>query len=543
MERRRKKQSSSERIRRKTKVKQTRLAVLIYCVLSGVAAATPPASAVGALQQPGAPAVRELTVTVNKSISLDSPVTIERVSVANGQVAEAVVVGPREVLINGKQPGETTLAIWQEGGNRLFFDLNVLPSTSKLEAVRQHLGKQVNGQDVSLEVEGENVYLRGTVDDLTTAQRALTIASTLGKPINLLSVRIPPVDPQILLKVRFANVDRAWSRDLGANIFSLGALNTPGSLTTGSFSPPRLEIDENEVTATLTDALNVFLFRPDLNLGTTIRALQSRRLLQILAEPNLLAINGKPASFLAGGEFPYPTLQGGGGGLGAVTIVFREFGIRLNFLPTVTPRNTIRLQVTPEVSSLDYANGLTFQGFTIPGLSTRRVQTEIELENGQSFALAGLLDNRMSESLSKVPGLGDIPLLGKLFQSQVANKSNTELLIIVTPELVRPIPAGQPAPDVEFPKEFLEDAPNVLPRTPGMDVTGPVPVKPPRESMPVEQLLESEKTAPATAPAMGPIQFVPVPLYPTPSPQQPAPGQPTGPQSAQPSPPAGGAKS
>jgi pilus assembly protein CpaC len=192
---------------------------------------------------------------------------------------------------------------------------------------------------------------------------------------------------------------------------------------------------------------------------------------------------------------------------------------------------------------LDYANGLTFQGFTIPGLSTRRVQTEIELENGQSFALAGLLDNRMSESLSKVPGLGDIPLLGKLFQSQVANKSNTELLIIVTPELVRPIPAGQPAPDVEFPKEFLEDAPNVLPRTPGMDVTGPVPVKPPRESMPVEQLLESEKTAPATAPAMGPIQFVPVPLYPTPSPQQPAPGQPTGPQSAQPSPPAGGAKS
>jgi pilus assembly protein CpaC len=358
-----------------------------------------------------------------------------------------------------------------------------------------------------------------------------------------LSVKIPPVDPQILLKVRFADVDRAWGRDLGVNIFSLGALNTPGRVTTGAFSPPSIDIDDGRVSATLTDALNVFLFRPDLDLGATIRALQSRRLLQILAEPNLLAINGKQASFIAGGEFPYPTLQGGGAGLGAVTIVFREFGIRLNFLPTVTPRNTIRLQVTPEVSSLDYANALSFQGFTIPGLSTRRVQTEIELESGQSFALAGLLDNRMSESLSKVPGLGDIPLLGKLFQSQVANKSNTELLIIVTPELVRPIPAGQPVPDIEFPKEFLEDAPNVLPRTPGIDVTGPVPVKPARESMPVEELVESQKATPSTAPGMGPIQFVPVPLYPTPAPQQPAPGASQQPQSPPPAPEAvGGSK-
>jgi pilus assembly protein CpaC len=271
----------------------------------------------------------------------------------------------------------------------------------------------------------------------------------------------------------------------------------------------------------LGDALNVFLFRPDLDLGITIKALQSRRLLEILAEPNVLAINGKQASFLAGGEFPFPTLQGGGAGLGAVTIMFREFGVRLNFLPKITPRGTIRLQVTPEVSSLDYANALTFQGFTIPGLSTRRVQTEIELQPGQAFAIGGLLDNRVTESFNKIPGLGDIPLIGKIFQSRAVSKNNTELLVLVTPELVRPIPEGQARPDITMPLEFLKDAPQVLPRTPGLETTGPVPVKPARETVPVEELMESQKqmpTAPPTVPP--PVEFVPMPVAPRP-------GQPT----------------
>ena len=263
-------------------------------VMPAAAAVT---AAAGSIQAPpAAPQSRKLTVTVDKSISMDSPVTIERVSVANGTIAEAVAVGPREVLINGKRAGETTLVVWQQGGNRMFFDLNVLPSTTRLEAVRQQLQKTTNAPDVSIELEGGNVYLRGTVSDKTTAERALTVAATLGKPINLLNVKIPAVEPQILLKVRFANVDRGWSRELGANIFSLGALNTPGAVTTGAFSPPRVTVENNRVQATLTDALNVFLFRPDLNLGATIKALQGRRLLELLAEPNVLAINGKPAS-------------------------------------------------------------------------------------------------------------------------------------------------------------------------------------------------------------------------------------------------------
>jgi pilus assembly protein CpaC len=174
-------------------------------------------------------------------------------------------------------------------------------------------------------------------------------------------------------------------------------------------------------------------------------------------------MDGKEASFLAGGEFPYPVVQSSVGGVSNVTIQFREFGIRLNFTPTITPRGTIRLEVAPEVSTLDYVNGLTYQGFNIPGLSVRRVKTEIEVENNQSFAIAGLLDNRVTDLLSKVPGLGDIPLFGKLFQSRATTKNNSELLVVVTPELVQPIPAGDPVPSLPFPKPFLNDAPVVRP--------------------------------------------------------------------------------
>ena len=457
---------------------------------------------------------RDMTVTTGKSLVVDSPVQIQRVSVANPEVAEAIAVSPREIVINGKAPGETSVIVWQEGGNRLIFDLTVRTTTTRLETVRREIKSELAEQPVTIDVDDSNVFVRGTVDDLSSAERAIAIASTLGKPVNLLRVKVPGVEAQILLKVRFADVDRTAISELGANLFSTGALNTIGSTSTQQFSPPRVDVQPNEVKFSVSDALNLFLFRPDLNLGATIRALQSRRLLQMLAEPNVLAINGKSASFLAGGEFPFPMLQGGGAGLGAVTIQFREFGVRLTFLPVVTPRGTIRLQVTPEVSSLDFANGLVFQGTTVPSLATRRVQTEIELENGQSFVIGGLLDNRLTETISKVPGLGDIPLLGKLFQSRAMNKTNSELLVIVTPELVRPIPAGQPRPEIEMPKEFMRSG-TPVPRTPPVDVTGPVPVTPSQETIPVEQLIRSQQQSQQGPQQQAPpIQFVPVPLMP-----------------------------
>jgi len=454
--------------------------------------------------QPQQPAgARDLFVTVGKSLVVESPVTIQRVAVADPALAEAVAINPREILVNGKAPGETSVILWQQGGNRILFDLHVRPSTLRLDVVREQLKQELAGQDVSIALEGENVFVRGTVKDLTSAERVVAIAGTLGKPVNLLHVKVPPVESQILLKVRFANVDRGATSELGVNLASTGALNTPGSVTTGQFSPPRVSVEGRQSQFTLTDALNIFLFRADLNLGATIRALQQKRLLEILAEPNLLAINGRQASFLAGGEFPVPVVQAGIGGAGTVTIQWREFGVRLNFMPTVTPRGTIRLQVIPEVSSLDFANALSISGFTVPAISTRRVSTEIELESGQSFAIAGLLDNRVIESLSKIPGLGDIPLLGKLFQSRARTKSNTELLVVVTPELVRPVPAGQPVPAAQMPAEFLKGAPASAPRTPGLDVTGPVPVQPVLETVPVEQLQVKPQAAPQ-------IQYVPV---------------------------------
>jgi pilus assembly protein CpaC len=266
---------------------------------------------------------------------------------------------------------------------------------------------------------------------------------------------------------------------------------------------------------TLSDALNLFLFRPDLNLGVTIRALQSRSLLEILAEPNLLAINGRPASFLAGGEFPVPVVQSGVGGAGTVTIQWREFGVRINFLPVVTARGTIRLRVAPEVSSLDAANGIILSGFRIPAIATRRVQTEIELQDGQSFVIAGLLNNQVIESWNKVPGLGDIPLIGRLFQSRARTKNNTELLVVVTPELVRPIPAGQAAPDVKRPERFLEGSSEQPPRTPPVSVTGPATAPGGRQSVLVEDLQKEQQPAGQQA-TQAPVilQLAPAPLPP-----------------------------
>jgi pilus assembly protein CpaC len=457
---------------------------------------------------------RELSVLVGKSILVDSPVNIERVSVADPALAEAVAASPRELILNGRNPGETSLILWQQGGTRLVFDLKVTPKTAKLEVIRGEIAKELPGQNVTVEQDGETVFLRGTVPDETAANRALALASVLGKPVNLLNIKVPPVDPQILMKVRFADVDRGANADFGANIFSLGALNTIGSTSTQTFGGATFQSNTNRFL--ITDVLNIFLLRPDIDLASTIRALEAKRLLQILAEPNVLAINGKTASFLAGGEFPFPTLQGGGAGLGAVTVQFREFGVRINFTPRMTPRGTIRLEVTPEVSSLDYANSLTFQGFTIPGIATRRVTTEVELEDGQSFAIGGLLDNRFTETLSKIPGIGDLPILGKLFRSRTMNKSNAELVVIVTPEIVRPIPKDGPLPEINFPKEFLKDTRKDAPRTPGIEVTGPVPLSSHPEAIPYEDFVKSQQAAPATAPAQGPglIQFVPVPVAP-----------------------------
>jgi pilus assembly protein CpaC len=309
--------------------------------------------------------------------------------------------------------------------------------------------------------------------------------------VNLLYVDVPASDPQILLKVRFASVDRTVAKQLGINIFSLGAANTIGSVTTGQFGTPTFTpptTGGNSTTTALSNFGNLFIFRPDLNLGATITALETEGVLEVLAEPNVLATNGKQASFLAGGEYPYPVVQGV-----TVTIQFKEFGVRLNFIPTITPRNTIHLQVAPEVSALDFTNGVSISGFTVPGLTVRRVKTDVELKEGQSFVIGGLLDNRETETFNKIPWIGDVPILGKLFQSIQRTKTNTELIVIVTPEIVAPIPAGAPLPQVNYPVPFLPSNSNHAMTNPGPSVTGAKPLSDASPTMPVEKLIESMK--------------------------------------------------
>ena len=482
-------------------------ALLMGFASQAAAGQTPPAPQAAPTPQRAADeSPNDLFVTVGKSIIVNSAVPIERISVGFGDFAEASAVSPTEVLVNGKAPGQTSLIIWQSGGGKLFFDITVEPSqfgnSSKAALLRRELNKELPGQNIDVDIQGDLIFLRGSVKDLTSADRAVAIAGAIGKPVNLFYVDVPPPDSQILLKVKFASVDRSLSTQLGINLFSTGAANTIGSVTTQQFSPPTLGSGsgtsgglsgKNGVAATLSSALNLFFFRPDLDLGATIQALETNNIVQVLAEPNVLAENGKQASFLAGGEFPYPVVQGGTtGGTTAVTIQFRRFGVLLNFIPTITPRGTIRLQVAPEVSSLDYANGVTLQGFTVPGISVRNVNTEVELSEGQSFAIGGLLDNRENETFDKIPFIGDIPILGKFFQSKTKSRMNTELMVIVTPELVRPIPSGQPVPLPSFPVPFLPpNTPGTTMASPGQSKTGPVPVKPPKDAIPVETLIKS----------------------------------------------------
>jgi pilus assembly protein CpaC len=271
-----------------------------------------------------------------------------------------------------------------------------------------------------------------------------------------------PVGAQeVLLQVKFAEVDRTALTQLGVNFVSTGAANVVGTTTTGQFGgfgPQQISQTTgqgNTVTAneTISNVLNLFLFRPDIHFGAVIEALQNKNLLQILAEPNLIAVNGKEASFLAGGQFPFPIVQPGAG-FTAVTISFKEFGVRLQFTPVIMPNGNIHLKVAPEVSTLDFANALTISGFTVPALSTRRAETEFELQDGQSFVIAGLMDNRVTDINNKIPGLGDIPILGTFFRSKNAVKSRSELMVLCTVRRISPNTEA-PAPPKD-PKPFLD---------------------------------------------------------------------------------------
>lgn len=480
------------------------LSVLILVLCAGPcfwAQEAPSSAAAGVSTQDS---TDELSVAVGKTVLVDCARPVARVSIGLGEFAEASAVTPTEIMVNGKAPGETSLIIWDTQGGRQFFNVSVLAaeqvSSSRLNAIRRELRTELPGQTLKVSSAGDTIFLRGTVRDLTGNDRAVRIASTAGKVVDLLNIAVPASEPQILLKVKFASVDRSLLKQMGINLFNLGLGNAVGGISTGQFTPPVISggssgssngVSAGGYTATFSQELNLLAFFPGLKSGADIQALETKGVVEVLAQPNLLATNGRQASFLAGGEYPYPVVQGGSGGAGAsVTIMFKEYGVRLNFIPTITPRGTIRLQVAPEVSSLDFTNAVEVSGFDVPAISTRKVKTEVELSDGQTFVIGGLLDNRETETFEKIPFIGDIPILGKLFQSMSKNRTNTELIVIVTPELVAPIPAGAPIPALKYPAEFLPPNSNIPMNTPDAKTAANTPAPAPA-TMPIEKLIES----------------------------------------------------
>ena len=446
---------------------------------------------------PVSDSTNELAVAVGKTVLIDCARPIARVAIGLGEIAEASAVTPTEIMVNGKAPGETSLIIWDTRGGRQFFNITVRPSsavsTDNLDSIRRELAMELPGQPLKVTSENNMVFLRGTVKDLNGSARAVQIASTGGKVVNLLNVNVPAADPQILLKVRFCSVDRSKEKQLGINVVSSGLGNTIAGITTGEYGAPTVTSGTAGSAATVTTPpLNLFAFFPGLNLAANIEALEQRGLVEVLAEPNVMAVNGKEASFLAGGEYPYPVAQASSGGAATISISFKEYGIRLNFIPTLTPRGTIRLQVAPEVSALDLVHTVEISGFDVPAITTRKVKTEVELEDGQSFVVGGLLDNEETETFQKVPFLGDIPVLGKFFQSMQRTKTNTELIIIVTPQIVAPIGAGSALPDLKYPQSFLPTNSGIALHTPDAKTpANTLPTPPP--TIPVEKLIDSMK--------------------------------------------------
>jgi pilus assembly protein CpaC len=427
------------------------LGKLKFLVLAMTTLAAVPASA----QTEG----QALHVFVGKSvlINLQSPVT--RILSSNPAVVETLATSPTQVVVEGKAPGASSLILWDATGHSQMLDVTVDVNVSNL---RTALEQAYPGQHISVQSDGAHLILTGTVSDTKIMDDVGKMATAYSSGV-VNSLTVAPVhEQQVLLEVKFAEVDRTKLQQLGFNFFSTGAANTIGAVSTQQFSPPTLQTQGATSGATgsvnVTDLLNIFAFRPDVNLGATIRDLESKSILQILAEPNLLSLNGQKASFLAGGEFPVPIVQGGQS-IGVVTIQFRPFGVRLEFTAFVGKDNVIRLHVSPEVSTLDFSNAAIISGFTVPALSTRRAETEIELKDGQSFGIAGLLDNRAQVQLSKVPGIGDIPILGNLFRSRNISRSNSELVVLVTPRVVDPVRLNSPsAVPPANPVKFLDNA-------------------------------------------------------------------------------------
>jgi len=392
-----------------------------------------------------------LHILVGHSVVIRTDPRLTRVLVGNAAAVSTTTTAPNEVVVTALAAGSSSVVLWQENNQSRIIDVFVDLDVS---AVREATARAFPKEAIRVDAEEGRVVLTGTASTAAVADQIGKMVAPFSKEIvNSIQIASPQRQKQVMVKVRFAQVDRSKLTAFGINLFSTGATNTIGTFSTQQFAPPELVRDQGagltHSAIGLSDLLNIFLFRPDTNLGATIRDLQQRNVLQILAEPTLLAANGEPARFLAGGELPYPVVSGVAGAT-TISVQFKPFGVKLEFTGTIESDNTIRLKIFPEVSSLDYTNAVTVSGFVLPAIATRHAETVVELRDGQSFGIGGLLDQRTTAQFAKVPGIGDIPILGQLFRSKSVSTLNSELIVIVTPTIVDP--AAEPASTPEVPQ-------------------------------------------------------------------------------------------
>jgi pilus assembly protein CpaC len=491
------------------------LTVYIIVILVAAPQAQQPPSFTGAT--PATPATSavvrdaisgtDIDLMVGRSTVLNVGATIARVSLTVPDIADAMVTAPTQLLVHGKQPGTISLFVWDKEGSIKTFEVKVRRDLSALVA---HLKQLFPGEDISVIGSGKDVVVSGTVSSKYVVEKAADVAAGYVEKkdnvVNMLKQQEGVASNQVMLKVRFAEVSRSAMQELGATFFANGYKNE----WIGRTAPPGVPapiFDDGKMI--FSDFLNLFVFNAKEGLGGAIRALQNKGLFQSLAEPNLIATNGKEASFLAGGEYPYPVVQSGSG-TNSVTITFKEFGVRLNFTPTVLGNDLINLKVKPEVSSLDFANAVIIDGFRVPALSTRRTETEVELRDGQTFAIAGLMNNTVTSTMGKIPGIGDIPILGLLFRSKAHQKNQTELVVMITPTIVR---RGQPgvSEGLPSPVEPYMDRPDKTYPNPDAYIGSP--------RYPADQPKADEGNGPAAQPRAGAPASTPAPAAAAPAPK------------------------
>lgn len=424
----------------------------------------------------------------SRVINFDRP--IGRFSVSNPEIAEAVLVAPDQVLVNGKAFGQVNFIAWEKGGSKfLVFDVFVRANLSLIDSQIRALFPH---DDIRLSQANGSVVISGSVHEPITVKQVQDVVEAAGfKTVNMLQSPVKNI-AQVQLQVRFAEVNRNRMREFGASYTSVGGGTTTYANNGGGPETPT-SITNGAIESVFSSAMNLFVFNNAIRTAAALRALRQQGAFRELAEPNLIAMDGQQASFLAGGEFPVPVVQSGDNRM-AITVVFKEYGIRLNFKPTIIDEDHIRLELEPEVSTIDFSTGVKFNGFIIPALRTRRAHTAVELRDGQAFALAGLLDNNETQSLAKIPVIGDIPVLGNLFKSKSFQHNDTELMFFCTVNIVKPV------------------SPDDLPRTRGTDGLrngSPLGVEPRGEGIQGESGHSISTSTPApsqTTPAATPAQ-------------------------------------